>query len=111
MQVASQFNHELFLVRFSFVWFIPGLWGVINNAGVSGNAGPVEWMEISDYRECLSVNLFGVIDTTVTFLPLVKKAKGRIVNVASIAGRTSLGGVTPYSVSKYGVEAFSDALR
>ncbi|KAF7649017.1 hypothetical protein LDENG_00148550 [Lucifuga dentata] len=58
----------------------------------------------------LSVNLFGVIDVTLSVLPLIKKAKGRVVNIASVFGRiTPFGG--PYCVSKYGVEAFNDSLR
>ena len=53
----------------------------------------------------------GLIDVTVTFLPLVKRAKGRIVNIASVAGRTHINDLTPYCISKYGVEVFSDGLR
>jgi short-subunit dehydrogenase len=55
--------------------------------------------------------LFGVIDTTVAFLPLIRKSQGRIVNVASMAGRYSFATMSSYTISKYGVEAFSDALR
>jgi short-subunit dehydrogenase len=58
-----------------------------------------------------SVNLFGLIDVTMTFLPLVKKSRGRVVNVSSMAGRVSLPYAAPYSVSKFGVEAFTDNLR
>uniref|UniRef100_A0A8C6W0E2 Dehydrogenase/reductase (SDR family) member 9 n=1 Tax=Nothobranchius furzeri TaxID=105023 RepID=A0A8C6W0E2_NOTFU len=58
----------------------------------------------------LAVNLNGVIDVTLSVLQLIKKAKGRVVNVASVFGRISpFGG--PYCVSKYGVEAFNDSLR
>lgn len=48
---------------------------------------------------------------TKTFLPLIKKAKGRIVIVSSIAGVISPQAFSPYCISKYGVEAFADALR
>ena len=61
--------------------------------------------------QVLDVNLFGLIDVTMTFLPLVKRSRGRIVNTASVFGRHSLGGSMPYCVSKYGVEAFTDTLR
>lgn len=58
----------------------------------------------------LAVNLMGVIDVTLSVLPLIKKARGRVVNVASVFGRISpFGG--PYCVSKYGVESFNDSLR
>ncbi|KAF7643039.1 hypothetical protein LDENG_00246130 [Lucifuga dentata] len=77
-----------------------GLWAVVNNAGVSVPAGPSDWLTIEDYKSMLSVNLFGVID----------KAKGRVVNVASVFGRIAACS-GPYCVSKYGVEAFNDSLR
>lgn len=58
----------------------------------------------------LDVNLLGVIDVTLSVLPLVRKARGRVVNVSSIMGRVALLG-GGYCMSKYGVEAFSDSLR
>lgn len=87
-----------------------GLYGLINNAGRSVPAGPNEWMQIEDFRKVLDVNLMGVVEVTLKFLPLLKKAKGRVVNVASVLGRLSLVG-GGYCLSKYGVEAFSDSLR
>lgn len=87
-----------------------GLWGVVNNAGVAGPTAPSEWLSRKDYVNCLSVNLFGLIDVTRTFLPLVRRARGRVVNIASTLGRIALP-PAPYSVSKYGVEAYSDCLR
>ncbi|XP_006636595.3 dehydrogenase/reductase SDR family member 9 isoform X1 [Lepisosteus oculatus] len=87
-----------------------GLWGLVNNAGVSVPSGPCDWLTVDDYRQMLDVNLLGVIAVTLSVLPLIKKARGRVVNVASVFGRISpFGG--PYSVSKYGVEAFNDSLR
>ncbi|XP_077436068.1 retinol dehydrogenase 7-like [Vanacampus margaritifer] len=87
-----------------------GLWAVVNNAGVAVPTGPANWLTIEDYKSMLAVNLVGVIDVTLSVLPLIKKARGRVVNVASVFGRISpVGG--PYCVSKYGVEAFNDSLR
>ncbi|KAF7703713.1 hypothetical protein HF521_022720 [Silurus meridionalis] len=87
-----------------------GLWGVVNNAGVSVPAAPCDWLTLQDYRSMLAVNLDGVIGVTLSVIPLIKKARGRVVNVASVFGRISpVGG--PYTVSKYGVEAFNDSLR
>ena len=91
--------------------FESGLWGVVNNAGVSGNFGPPEWLTTDDYKAVAAVNLYGLIDVTMTFLPLVKMARGRVVNTASVAGRLSLPMMTSYAVTKYGVEAFTDGLR
>ncbi|XP_078578032.1 retinol dehydrogenase 16-like [Branchiostoma floridae x Branchiostoma japonicum] len=88
-----------------------GLWGLVNNAGIFGPLGSVEWPTIADYQAVLNVNLLGLIDVTRTFLPLLKKSRGRVVNVSSVGGRLAAPSSTPYAVSKYGVEAFSDALR
>ncbi|AWP13086.1 putative retinol dehydrogenase 7-like [Scophthalmus maximus] len=87
-----------------------GLWGLVNNAGRSTPIGPTEWMDVNDFTKVLDVNLMGVIEVTLQTLPLLKKAQGRVVNVASILGRLSLTG-GGYCLSKYGVEAFSDSLR
>lgn len=87
-----------------------GLWGLVNNAGRSTPIGPADWMQLEDFTKVLDVNLLGVIDVTLQFLPLLKKARGRVVNVASIFGRLSLTG-GGYCPSKWGVEAFSDSLR
>ncbi|XP_065818594.1 dehydrogenase/reductase SDR family member 9 isoform X2 [Labrus bergylta] len=86
------------------------LWAVVNNAGVGVPSGPDDWLTIEDHKSMIGVNLLGVIDVTLSVLSLIKKARGRVVNVASVFGRiTTFGG--PYCLSKYGVEAFSDSLR
>ncbi|EHH66413.1 Retinol dehydrogenase 16 [Macaca fascicularis] len=87
-----------------------GLWGLVNNAGISLPAAPNELLTKQDFVTVLDVNLLGVIDVTLSLLPLVRKARGRVVNVSSICGRVSLFG-GGYCISKYGVEAFSDSLR
>lgn len=87
-----------------------GLWAVVNNAGVSVPSAPCDWLTVDDYKSMLEVNLDGVIAVTLSVLPLIKKAKGRVVNVASVFGRISVTG-GPYTISKYGVEAFNDSLR
>ncbi|XP_078586139.1 retinol dehydrogenase 16-like [Branchiostoma floridae x Branchiostoma japonicum] len=89
-----------------------GLWGLVNNAGIVGSGvGAMEWATVTDYQAVLNVNLLGMIDVTRTFLPLLKRSRGRVVNVASAAGRMVSKYITSYSVSKFGVEAFSDSLR
>ncbi|KAK6166794.1 hypothetical protein SNE40_023414 [Patella caerulea] len=87
-----------------------GLWTVVNNAGIGGAIGPIECLNRKNYIDTMVVNLFGVIDVTKMFLPLIRKEKGRVVNIASMLGRIALV-PAPYCVSKYGVEAFSDSLR
>uniref|UniRef100_A0A8B9HMA9 Retinol dehydrogenase 5 (11-cis/9-cis) n=1 Tax=Astyanax mexicanus TaxID=7994 RepID=A0A8B9HMA9_ASTMX len=87
-----------------------GLWGIVNNAGRALPMGPSEWMRNEDYICTLRVNMNGVIEMTTQFLPLIKKARGRIVNVASVLGRVAANG-GGYCISKFAVESFSDCLR
>ncbi|NXW88486.1 RDH7 dehydrogenase, partial [Alopecoenas beccarii] len=88
----------------------PGLFGLVNNAGVANPIGPTEWMSPEDYRGVMAVNAFGVIEVTLAFLPLLKRARGRVVNTSSVLGRLSANG-GGYCISKYCIEAFSDSLR
>ncbi|KAM8934074.1 dehydrogenase/reductase SDR family member 9 [Pelodytes ibericus] len=87
-----------------------GLWGLINNAGIMGTLAPMDWLTLEDIREPIEVNLIGLIHVTLTMLPLIKKAKGRIVNISSVGGRVAASGGGYFS-SKYGVEGFNDSLR
>ncbi|XP_047405356.1 retinol dehydrogenase 16 [Sciurus carolinensis] len=87
-----------------------GLWGLVNNAGIALPSGPSEWLTKQDFVNVLEVNMFGVIEVTLSLMSLVRKARGRVVNVASVLGRLSISG-GGYSISKFGVEAFSDNLR
>ena len=88
-----------------------GLVGLVNNAGVGGGGGPIEHMDLDDLRGTLEVNLFGQVAVTQAFLPQIRKAKGTIVFVASIGGRVASPFMSPYNVSKFGVEALSESLR
>nr|XP_011726824.1 retinol dehydrogenase 16-like [Macaca nemestrina] len=102
--------HRHNTVMLSHLPTVPGLWGLVNNAGISLPAAPNELLTKQDFVTVLDVNLLGVIDVTLSLLPLVRKARGRVVNVSSICGQVSLFG-GGYCISKYGVEAFSDSLR
>ena len=62
-----------------------GLWGIVNNAGICYLAD-LEMTSEKLFRKVLDVNLLGLINVTTAFLPLVRLAKGRIVNMSSIAG-------------------------
>ncbi|XP_077339662.1 retinol dehydrogenase 7-like [Lithobates pipiens] len=87
-----------------------GLWGLVNNAGIEIPSCNNEWLTKEDFLNILNVNLLGVVDVTIHLLPLIRKARGRVVNVASVAGRLTMCG-GGYCMSKYGVESFSDSLR
>lgn len=73
--------------------------------------GPIEWQPIEEMRRTVDVNLWGMVLVTKTFLPLLKRTKGRVINVASTAGRVASPCAIAYCISKFGVEAFSDCLR
>ena len=63
-----------------------GLWGLVNNAGIFDPL-PIEWAPLNTFQRIADVNLWGMIDVTKTFLPLVKKARGRVVNFSSVSGK------------------------
>ena len=87
-----------------------GLRGLVNNAGIAISA-PIELVPLDELRRQLEVNLVGQVAVTQAFMPNVREAKGRIVNVSSIGGRIALPMVGPYAASKFGLEAVSDSLR
>ncbi|XP_019409171.1 PREDICTED: retinol dehydrogenase 7-like [Crocodylus porosus] len=87
-----------------------GLVGLVNNAGRAIPVVPASWMQIEDSHTILDVSLMGLIEIILKLLSLLKKAKGRVINIASVMGHVAfLGG--SYCLSKWGVEAFSDILR
>lgn len=84
---------------------------LVNNAGY-GYFGAIENVPLEEARRQLEVNVFGLARLTQLVLPYMRKqGSGRIINTSSIAGKMVfyLGGW--YNVTKYSVEAFSDALR
>jgi NAD(P)-dependent dehydrogenase (short-subunit alcohol dehydrogenase family) len=87
-----------------------GLAGLVNNAGIGGG-GPIEFLDLKDLYETLDVNLFGQIAVTQAFLPLIRRARGTIVFVSSIGGRVASPFMSPYNISKFGMEALGESLR
>lgn len=87
-----------------------GLWGLFNNAGVAVS-GPIECVDLGRLREQFEVNVFGQVAITQACLPLLRRARGRILLTGSIAGFGTVPGLGPYSMSKHAVEALADALR
>jgi NAD(P)-dependent dehydrogenase (short-subunit alcohol dehydrogenase family) len=87
-----------------------GVVGLVNNAGVGGG-GPIEFMELDELRGTLEVNLIGQVAVTQAFLPLIRKAKGTIVFIASIGGRVASPFMSPYNTSKFAIEALGESLR
>jgi len=87
-----------------------GLGGLVNNAGIV-IACPLEMIPLSQLRKQLEVNVIGQIAVTQAFLPLLRRGRGRIVNMGSISGRGTIPLLGPYSASKFALEALTDALR
>lgn len=84
--------------------------GLVNNAGVA-ISGPLEFVPIDELRRQLEVNLIGQVAVTQALLPALRSGRGRIVNMSSIGGRVALPLMSPYSASKFALEALSDSLR
>ncbi len=87
-----------------------GLAGLVNNAGI-GVGGPLEFIAVEELRRQLEVNVIGQIAVTQAFMPLIRKATGRIVNMGSIGGRMATPFLGPYNASKFAMEALTDSLR
>ena len=87
-----------------------GLGGLVNNAGIAVGS-PLEVISLALLRKQLEVNVVGQIAVTKAFLPLLRRGHGRIVNMGSIAGRSTIPLLGPYSASKFALEALTDALR
>ncbi len=86
------------------------LYGLVNNAGV-GLGGPLELVPISETRKLMEVNVIGLLATTQAFAPLLRKARGRVVNIGSLAGIIAMPGASSYAASKFAVQAITDSLR
>jgi NADP-dependent 3-hydroxy acid dehydrogenase YdfG len=84
---------------------------LVNNAGVM-LLGPVEGADTDEWRRMVEVNLLGLFYCTHAALPVMREqGGGDIVNISSVAGRTARLGVGVYNATKWGVGAFSEALR
>jgi NADP-dependent 3-hydroxy acid dehydrogenase YdfG len=88
-----------------------GLHILVNNAGLM-LLGPVTDQTTEDWRRMVGVNLLGLLYCTHAALPLIAgTGGGDIVNVSSVAGRRADAGAAVYNMTKFGVHAFSEALR
>ncbi|XP_026712499.1 estradiol 17-beta-dehydrogenase 2 [Athene cunicularia] len=88
-----------------------GLWGVVNNAGILGIPADAELLPMRTYRQCMEVNFFGAVEVSKIFLPLLRKSRGRLVNMSSMAGGIPLPRYAAYSASKAALSMFSGVMR
>ena len=86
-----------------------GLYALVNNAGVA-IVGPLAETKEEDFNFLMNVNLYGPYRMTKAFSPLIVAAKGRITTIGSISGILTARNLGAYSISKHGIEAFSDVL-
>ncbi|HMJ03245.1 MAG TPA: SDR family NAD(P)-dependent oxidoreductase [Conexibacter sp.] len=87
-----------------------GLAGLVNNAGIAVPA-PLEHQPLDDFRHQIEVNLIGQVAVTQAFIPLLRTARGRIVNMSSIGGKVAVPLLGAYAASKFAIEGLSDVLR
>jgi NAD(P)-dependent dehydrogenase (short-subunit alcohol dehydrogenase family) len=83
---------------------------LVNNAGIAISM-PLEFIPLDELRRQLEVNVIGQVAVTQAFLPQLRRARGRIVFVGSIAGRSALPFLGAYAASKHALEAIADTLR
>jgi clavulanate-9-aldehyde reducatase len=84
---------------------------LVNNAGVM-LLGPIAGADTEEWRRMVHANVFGVLYCTHAALPVMQRqGSGHIVTVSSVAGRFARAGSGVYNLTKFGVGAFSEALR
>ncbi|XP_046670752.1 D-beta-hydroxybutyrate dehydrogenase, mitochondrial [Homalodisca vitripennis] len=87
-----------------------GLWALVNNVSWAA-FGEIEWVPIQVFRKSTDANFISTVRITQLFLPQIRRAKGRVVNVISLLGRIAAPAKSPFCSVKFGLEAFSDCLR
>jgi NAD(P)-dependent dehydrogenase (short-subunit alcohol dehydrogenase family) len=88
----------------------PELDGLVDNAGIA-IAAPLELVPLDELRHQLEVNVVGQVAVLQAVLPALRRARGRVVLMGSIGGRSALPFLGPYAASKHALEAFADVLR
>ena len=83
---------------------------VYANAGF-GVAGNVQRLSIADYQRQFDTNVFGVLRTVKETVPALRKSRGRLVLVGSVAGHAASAGMSAYSMSKFAVRALAETLH
>ena len=83
---------------------------VYANAGF-GVTGPLEKLEIEDYRRQFETNVFGVLRTVFASMDALRSSRGCLAIMGSVSGYLAMPGSSPYSMSKAAVHALADSLR
>jgi 2-dehydro-3-deoxy-L-rhamnonate dehydrogenase (NAD+) len=81
---------------------------LVNNAGIAGPSAQVDAYPVADWHRVVAVNLFGTFHCTRACLPALRRSDaGRIVNIASVAGKDGNAEMSAYSASKAGIIGFT----
>ncbi|KAM7415208.1 hypothetical protein PAMA_019838 [Pampus argenteus] len=88
-----------------------GLWGLVNNAGILHCPADAELHPVSLYRRCMDVNFLSAVKMCQVFLPLLRRSRGRIVNMSSMAGEMPFPLFAAYGASKAALSSFSNVMR
>jgi short-subunit dehydrogenase len=83
---------------------------VVANAGF-GVVGSIETLEVEDYRRQFETNVFGMLETIKATLRELKRTRGRLVLIGSVAGYIATPNASSYAMSKFAVRALAMALR
>ena len=83
---------------------------LINNAGISMRA-LFDEVDLAVVKKVMDINFYGVLYATKYCLPEIKKNKGSVIGISSIAGFRGLPGRTGYSASKFALNGFLEVLR
>ena len=86
------------------------IYGLVNNAGI-GIGGALEVTPVDEIRKLMEVNVIGLLAVTRAFIPMLRKNKGRIINIGSTSSLLSFPGASVYCASKFAVRAITDSLR
>jgi NAD(P)-dependent dehydrogenase (short-subunit alcohol dehydrogenase family) len=83
---------------------------VVNNAGIM-QVGPLDHMDLEDFRAAMATHAWGPLYVTLAALPHMRhKGSGRIVNISSIGGKLAVPHMLPYSMSKFALAGLSEGL-
>ena len=89
---------------------VESLDGLVANAGIA-IASPLEFLPPDELTRQLDVNVVGQLRVLQAFMPALRRARGRVVIVGSVAGRSALPFLGAYAMSKFALEAMADSLR
>jgi NAD(P)-dependent dehydrogenase (short-subunit alcohol dehydrogenase family) len=92
---------------------ISQLHSIVNNAGImfTGSVEMYDAPKVDDFYKMMDVNFYGMVRVTRMFLPLIRKSRGRIINVTSSVNNLAIGGTGAYSCTKAAASKFTEILQ